>query len=78
MLLVISKPQEHTEQDVLWVECQTTEGAIIIQPGHAPFVALLKSNSSITVGLDESRTESIALADGYLMVERDRVLIVTM
>lgn len=41
MLLVISKPQEHTEQDVLWVDCQTTEGAITIQPGHAPFVALL-------------------------------------
>lgn len=76
MELIISKPDERIRETVEWVSCQTTDGHITIQAGHAPFVALIQPESELIVGRDSERTETIRLAHGYMVVKPTQILIV--
>lgn len=77
MLCIISSPSKRTEQTVQWVEFHTEAGSITILPDHAPYQALITPQSIVTMGLDTDRTESITLANGYVRVDRSKVLIIT-
>lgn len=76
MELIISRPEERLRETVEWVSCQTTDGHITIQEGHAPFVALIAPNSDLIVGRDAERTETIRLPHGYMVVKQTQILIV--
>jgi len=76
MELIISKPEERVREIIEWMSCQTTDGHITIQEGHAPFVALLEPQSELIVGRDAERTETIKLPHGYLVVTQKQILII--
>lgn len=76
MELIISKPEERVQKTVTWISCQTTDGHITIQEGHAPLVALIQPDSDLVIGHSAERTETIKLPHGYMVVKPTQVLIV--
>lgn len=72
MHLTIVSPQHKHEYTVQWIEAQTTVGALVIQPEHAPIILSLVAGSEFSFVLDTNEKKIIRLArPGFLEVTRN-------
>lgn len=77
--LTLVTPTSTVSHEIDWLEIQTQVGNRVIQVGHAPMVALLKSKTSVFFQRTGSDPEELVVADGVCRVERTVVtLIVTL
>ncbi|HJM68692.1 MAG TPA: hypothetical protein QGF02_01980 [Candidatus Babeliales bacterium] len=75
MELVISSPTQRNTHDVAWVELNSAEGNLVIQPDHAPMVLSLKKDSQVIYGLMSGKQETITISSGIAHVTRKSVLL---
>jgi F0F1-type ATP synthase epsilon subunit len=52
--LTVVSPQQASEYKVQWIEGQTPEGSIIIQPDHAPIIMSLVAGSDFSFVLEKT------------------------
>lgn len=75
MDIQILKPESSSTKTVLWLECHTTAGSMIIQEQHAPFVAQLTKNKDILLQLENGKQQTIEVGNGFIHVTRSIVKI---
>jgi F0F1-type ATP synthase epsilon subunit len=73
--LSILAPLQQTTKEILWVEAKTAAGIIKILKGHEPYITPLEPNSTILFAMSNQQTESMVVAHGLLIVERNKVTI---
>lgn len=67
----IISPTSKRTMIVTWLELESMRGNLVIQPGYAPSIIMLKPNSTIKVGFSNNTTESFNMLSGILQVTRD-------
>ena len=75
MELTIAGPSHKRVLLAAWFETYTTRGNLIIQPGHAPLIAILAPHKPLIVCLKNGKQESLIIAGGILEVNRNHALI---
>ena len=74
MKLLIISPQHQESYIIEWVEVNTPQGNLVIQPGHAPLIVTLVSHKDITFLLKTGETHSMRLErPGFLEIDRNSV-----
>ncbi len=68
----IDQSQHHK---VLWVELQTTQGNLVVQPEHAPTVVALQPGSQVRFCLDSSKQKVFEVSSGFAHITRHEVTI---
>jgi F0F1-type ATP synthase epsilon subunit len=76
MNLKILGPTTKKTITVEWIDVQTTEGSMVILPGHAPLTLQLAHNTPVSLGLPGGAVNSIPIADGILAVDRHQATII--
>lgn len=69
-------PTSNRTITISWVECQTSQGSLIIQRGHAPLVAILKPLCEVRFENENGVIEAMEISGGIAEVRRDAVLII--
>ncbi|MBN2266954.1 MAG: hypothetical protein JW725_01250 [Candidatus Babeliaceae bacterium] len=70
--LTLITPASKESWEVKWVEINTPSGNRVIQPGHAPTVALLKPRSIVRF-LQDEKIEKFEIGEGVCRIERTSV-----
>ena len=73
MQLHIAKPTEKKFLEIVWIDIQTPIGSFVIQPEHAPMIATLSPESTVTYGLSNGKQESIIVKYGIVHITRESV-----
>jgi len=73
MKLTIISPESEETLDVAWVEVNTHAGNFIVLQDHAPLVATLKLNETVTICLENGKQENIQPEGGIIEVHRKQV-----
>lgn len=73
MQLNIASPTEKEELQIAWLECETTQGNVIILSGHAPVIMTLRPMSSILYRLKSGKEESRKIINGVIHVTRNTI-----
>jgi F0F1-type ATP synthase epsilon subunit len=76
MLLSIVTPQQPRALSVAWLEVETPTGNLVIQPGHAPLVTLIKKNSTCTIAFGDGSLEQIEVFGGILHVRKAEIMLI--
>ncbi len=76
MTLTIISPQSSKRFLINWLDIETLRGSLVIQPGHAPEYIVLKKESDISWALATGAIEKIKVANGFLEVQRDRIMLI--
>lgn len=69
-------PTSQKVVSVVWLECQTPTGNLVIQKGHAPLVSLIQPYSEVIFQSDKGEKESLEISGGVLEVQRESALII--
>lgn len=72
MLISIKSPAQSVAKQVDWLEIHTSNGSMVILPGHAPMVVALKPNSQITMMINGTKHQEQIL-QGIAHVTREGV-----
>lgn len=73
MQLYIASPTEKSELQVAWLECETTQGNVVILVGHAPVIMTLTPISTILYRLKSGKEESRKIINGVIHVTRGTI-----
>ncbi len=73
MELTIITPKSYTTYSIAWLECNTTDGNIVIHKGHAPDILLLAPYTSIIFKLKTGKQQSILVHKGIAEITRQDV-----
>lgn len=73
MQLNIASPTEKEELQIAWLECETTQGNVIILSGHAPVIMTLRPMSAILYRLKSGKEESRKIINGVIHVTRNTI-----
>jgi F0F1-type ATP synthase epsilon subunit len=74
MKLLIISPQHQESYIIEWLEAHTPQGSIIIQPGHAPIILSLVTDTSLSFLLTTGETKTFTLnRPGFLEVNRTTI-----
>jgi F0F1-type ATP synthase epsilon subunit len=76
MELILISESKRQKYSILWVDLTTTQGNLIVQPGHAPFIAPLAKEKPITFMLTSGAHESIIPKAAIAHVTREKVDII--
>lgn len=71
MHFAIITPTAKRTMMVTWLEVETLTGNLVIEPGYAPSIIMLKPESNISVGFANNTTETFIQQSGILHVTRD-------
>lgn len=73
MQLNIASPAEKEELQIAWLECETTQGNVVILSGHAPIIMTLTPLSTILYRLKSGKEESRKIINGVIHVTRSTI-----
>ncbi len=73
MQLQIASPTEKSELQIAWLECETSQGNMIILTGHAPVIMTLRPLSTILYRLKSGKEESKKIINGVVHVTRSTI-----
>jgi F0F1-type ATP synthase epsilon subunit len=76
MKVTIMSPDALREYNAEWIEVVTKEGSRTILAGHAPFLAQLSPQRTLSMKLPGGAVRSITVVGGVISVERNQVTIV--
>lgn len=76
MIVTIVSPKHKQDFDAQWVEFTTPVGTIMIQPEHAPFIALLQQGKNIRILDDNHNLHEFIAESGLASVTRTQVTII--
>jgi len=76
MNVTMISPESLKEFTVEWLGIITTEGSRTILPGHAPLIAQLLPERTLSMKLPGGAIKTISVVGGVIHVERDRVVII--
>lgn len=76
MTLTLISPQSSKTVEIEWLDMQTLTGSLVVQPGHAPAYIVLKENSAVRWSLVTGIQETIEVAQGFVEVQRDKVVLI--
>ncbi len=72
MKLVVVTPQSKHEYVVQWIEAHTSDGSLVIEPGHAPIILMLAPGADFSFLSEADAKKVIPLVrPGFLEVNRD-------
>ncbi len=74
--LTIATLTSNKKYTINWLECQTTNGVLMILPGHAPLACSLKKQSPIRFELSSGSIETILLNEALMHVDRHTITII--
>ena len=75
MDLIINSPRQKKQLQITWVEFDTPDRNMIIQPQHAPMIVRLKENSEILYNVVTGKKEVVKITSGIVHITRDSVSI---
>ena len=73
MQLTIASPTEKAELQIAWLECQTSQGNMVILRGNAPIILTLTPLSIVLYRLKIGKEESRKIVNGVVHVTRNTV-----
>lgn len=75
MELRVVTPQHIQKYIVTWIDLNTPEGNLVIQPGHAPMVLLLSPGKEVTFCLKNGKKESAMISQGIIEILRTHAIL---
>lgn len=69
-------PTEKRQYNLIWLEIETQQGSLVIQPGHAPLIAILAHQSELLMGLHDKTVEQVKVLGGIAHVQRTGVVVI--
>lgn len=76
MNITLVSPDSLREFTVEWIDVRTTEGHRIIMHGHAPLIAQLTPQQTISMKLPGGAVKSLLIPGGIMNVNRTEVIII--
>jgi F0F1-type ATP synthase epsilon subunit len=74
--LTIATVTSHKKFTIEWLEAETSNGTLMILPGHAPLACALKKNSSVRFGLNSGTIETVTINEALMQVDRHTITII--
>jgi F0F1-type ATP synthase epsilon subunit len=73
MQLHIASPTEKREEEIAWIEFDTTQGNFVILRGHAPMIMTLRPLSIVVYRLKSGKEETKKNVQGVVHITRSTI-----